>query len=161
MAAGLATPSRRLSQIAKLLHGPGHSRADHVLAFRRIHRQFLVAVDDRAGLEQDGRHSGPSKHYEMIVPIDTRILVQQFSSVSPHERLRILAGILQALGLHLLADQPAEHQAGVELRILAGNEQGIAAEPVAEMALRAFKFPFFEKGIRYGVMMDRQEKSCS
>ena len=71
---------------------------------------------------------------------------------------RILLGILQALGLHFLGQQFGEREAGLEVRIAAGDEDGIAAEAVAEMALLALEFPVLEEFVGHGIMVDRQEQ---
>ena len=68
------------------------------------------------------------------------------------------SGILQALGLHFLAEQFGEREACPEVRIVAGDEDGITAEAVAEMALLALEFPILEERVGHGVMVDRQEQ---
>ena len=69
----------------------------------------------------------------------------------------VLPGVVQTVGLHFLADQFGEQEACLEVRIVAGDEDGIAAEAVAEMPLLALEFPIFEK-YGHGVMVDRQEQ---
>src|SRR5439155_14602200 len=72
--------------------------------------------------------------------------------------LRILPGIIKALGLHFLADQFGEREALLEVRIVAGDEDGITAEAVAEMAFLSLEIPVLEEFVGHGVMMDRQEE---
>jgi len=48
-------------------------------------------------------------------------------------------------GLHFLAYQFGEHEARLEVRIVAGDEDGITAEAVAEMAFLALEFPVLEQ----------------
>jgi hypothetical protein len=143
---------------AEFLHRRGDTAADDVAAFRRTHLELFVPVDDRARLQQGGRHPGLSQHDELIVAIDTGFLVQQRMLVPTHDGLGILLGILQALGLHFLADQFGEREARPEVRIVAGDEDGITAEAVAEMAFPALEFPVLEEFVGHGVMVDRQEE---
>src|SRR5580698_9546675 len=51
--------------------------ADDVLAFRRVHLELFVPVDDGACLQQDGRHRSRFQYNELIVAIDTGFLVQE------------------------------------------------------------------------------------
>src|SRR5437879_13065531 len=44
------------SRITEFLHGRRDTTADDVPAFRRVHQELFVPVDDRAGLQKDGRH---------------------------------------------------------------------------------------------------------
>src|SRR6266550_320562 len=158
----VTAPSERTedgpSRITEFLHGRRDTAADDVPAFRRVHLELFVPVDDRARLQQDGRHPGRSQHDELIVAIDTGFLVQQRVLVPTHDGLGILPGILQALGLHFLAEQFGEREARLEVRIVAGNEDRITAEPVAEMAFLALEFPVLEEFVGHGVMVDRQEE---
>ncbi len=78
--------------------------------------------------------------------------------VPTHDGLGILLGILQALGLHFLADQFGEREARPEVRIVAGDEDGITAEAVAEMGFLALEFPVLEEFVGHGVMVYRQEE---
>src|SRR4030095_12533126 len=65
---------------------------------------------------------------------------------------------IEALGLHLLADQFGEGEARLEVRIAAGDEDGIAAEAVTETAFLSLEFPVLEEFVGHGVMVDRQEE---
>src|SRR5258707_15279479 len=97
--AAVAVPSERAkggpSRITEFLHGRRNTTADDVLAFRRAHLKLFVPVDDRARLQQDGRHPGLSQHDELIVAIDTGFLVQQRVLVTTKNRPGILLGISQ------------------------------------------------------------------
>ena len=75
-----------------------------------------------------------------------------------HDGLGILVGVFQPLSLHFLSHQFGEQEAGLEIRILAGDPDRVAAEAVAEMALLALEFPVLEKLVGHRVMMDRQEE---
>src|SRR6266576_3994556 len=158
----VTVPSERTegspSGIAEFLHGRRDTTANDGPAFRRVHLELFVPVDDRARFQKDGSHPSLSQHDELIVAIDTGFLVQQRVLVPTHDGLGILLGILQALGLHFPADQFGEQQARLEVRIAAGDEHGIAAEAIAEMAFLALEFPVLEKFVGHGVMVDRQEE---
>jgi hypothetical protein len=52
---------------------------------------------------------------------------------------------MKPLGLQFLAEQFGEREARLEVRIVAGDEDGITAEAVAEMALLTFEFPALEE----------------
>src|SRR5258707_13655699 len=136
--AAVAVPSERAkggqSRITEFLPGSRDTTADDVPAFRRVYLELFVPVDDRARLQQDGRHPGLSQHDELIVAIDTGFLVQKRVLVPTHNGLGILLGILQALGLHFLADQFGEQEARLEVRIVAGDGNGITRGAIAEMA---------------------------
>ena len=63
-----------------------------------------------------------------------------------------------ATGLQLAAEQLGEGETALEVGVSRGDEQRIAAEPVAVKALLAVKVPFLEKLVGHGIMMDRQEE---
>ena len=46
----------------------------------------------------------------------------------------------------------------MKLRIVAGDEDGITAEAVAEMAFLALEFPVLKQRIGHGIVVDRQEE---
>src|SRR5205807_3900539 len=157
-----APPSERTenapSGLTELLYCRCDTAADDVPTFRRAHLELFVPVDDRARLEQGGGHPGLSKHDELIVAIDAGFLVQQRVLVPTHDGLGILLSIMKPLGLHFLAKQFGEREARLEVRIVAGDEDGITAEAVAEMAFLALEFPVLEEFVGHGVMVDRQEE---
>jgi len=72
-----------------------------------------------------GSHPGLSQHDELIVAIYAGFLVQQRMLVPTHDGLGILLGIKKALAFHFLADQFGEREARLEVRIVAGDEDGI------------------------------------
>src|SRR6478735_6628361 len=141
----VTVPSERTegspSRITELLHGRRDTTADDIPAFRRVHLELFVPVDDRARLQQDGGYPGRFQYDEFVVAIDTGFPVQQRVLVPTHDGLAVLLCILQAVGLHFLADQFGEQEARLEVRIVAGDEDGIAAEAVAEMPLLALELP--------------------
>src|ERR1700694_2129341 len=95
----VTAPSERTedgpSRLTEFLHRRRDTAADDVPAFGRPHLEPFVPVDDRARLQQGGRHPGLSRHDELIVAIDTGFLVQQRVLVPTHDGLCILLGILQ------------------------------------------------------------------
>src|ERR1700720_3632263 len=76
----VAAPSERaeegLLRTTEFLRCRRDSAADDVPAFRRVHLELFGPVDDRACLQQDGRHPGRFQYDELIVAIDAGFLVQ-------------------------------------------------------------------------------------
>src|SRR3954452_10143257 len=74
------------SGIAKLPDGHGDTATDDVASFGGAHLEFFIAVDDRAGLQQNGGHPGRFQHDQLVIAIDTGFLVQQRMLVLAHDR---------------------------------------------------------------------------
>ena len=91
--------------------------ADEGAAIGRIHLHLLVAIDDRARFEQDGRHLGFFQDDQLIVSIDARLGIEQFTSAPTHKFLGILAGILKSAIVQLSAKKPSEEETGFEVRV--------------------------------------------
>jgi hypothetical protein len=70
MRAVVATPSgwteEDFLRTTEFLRGRRDSSADAVPAFRRVHRELFVPIDDRARLQKDSRHPGRFQHDELI-----------------------------------------------------------------------------------------------
>ena len=137
--------------------GISHSGADQRLMLRGAHPQLLLSVDDRARFEQDRRHAGVFEDDQLIVAIDARLRVDQQPLAIAHDRIRIVGRVFQSALSQLAAEQLGKQQTAGTVAIVIGDENGMALEAVAEVALLALELPFFQKLVGYGIVMDRQE----
>ncbi len=125
---------------------------------RRTQQQFLVAIDDRAGLQQDGRHAGRSQHMQLIESVNTRFGLHEFSLSSSHDRFGVMRGVLQPSGLQLIAEKLAEEKTALAIAVVVGDEDGVTFEPVAEAVLLSFVITLLLEKVRHRVMVDREQE---
>src|SRR6187431_1311562 len=124
---------------------------------RGAHPQFLLSVDDRASFEQNRRHGSVFEHDELIVAIDALPRVDQQPLAIAHDRIRVVWRVFQPALSQLAAEQLGKQQTAGTVAVVIGDENGMALEAVAEVALLALELPFLQKLVGYRIVMDRQE----
>ena len=150
--------STRAARCAERLDRINHSGAYQGLLLDRPHPQLLLAVDNRTRFEQDRGHARVSEHEQLIVAIDTGLRVDQQPLAVAHVPIRVVRRVLQSALLQLAAEHSRKQQTAGKVAVVVGDENGMAAEAVAEAALHALEFPFFQELVGDGIVMDRQEK---
>ena len=118
----LAGRDQRLSRRprgAERLDGLGRRGSDGRLAFWARERQLLVAIGDRAGLQQHRRHLRVAQKDQLVVAIDTGLRVDQDPSPAAHEFLGVVWRILQAALLQAAAEQLGEEKATAIIAVVA------------------------------------------
>ena len=124
----------------------------------RAHPQFLLAVDDRARFKQNGGHAGVFEDDQLVVAVDACLRVDQQPLAIAHDPLDVVGRVLQSALAQMTAEQPGKQQAAGTVAVVLGDENGMAAEAVAEVAFLALEVPFFQELAGDGIVMDRQEE---
>ena len=76
---------------------------DEYVSVQGAQLQLLIAIDDRAGFEQDRRHAGVSQHHELVVAVDAGRRVHQLAPPVPYTRERFNDNYQWTLGWGLVA----------------------------------------------------------